>query len=198
MINSEKFVCEQVERFKDAILTVLVNVEDVLLVALDPNCSGWGICYFIFTKRIITCYGDIQSFTLETTWNARQKILNGDTPESIGYLLSKMANGRKIQQFEHDLFNERIGKIYNDYTDSKQYSKQEISRFKKLFNENKYLLNEVCEGHLTPFDNWCDEIGILDSWEYYNSFYDYPVHAYIMIAMIFIIESKLEHMTKED
>lgn len=192
MNNAYKYVEEQVERFKDATIEIMANVENVLVIKFHPNCSGWGTCYFNFINRDISCSGDIESFTLNTTWNTREKILKGTTPKSINYLFSKMANGNDIQQFDYELVEETAKKIYKERTNPEWYTEEEIKKFKEKYDEYNYLLGDVCDGHLNYWDEWCEELGIEDSWEYYDRFYDYPTHAYIMLAMLRVIEDKLK------
>lgn len=189
MINSDEIVKKEYERFKDSNLTVLANTDKVLVVELNPQTSGFGKCTFSFIGRFITCTGDIQSYTLDCTWDTNKAILNGSTPRGADYLLGKMAHYHKLQEFDEDLLNEKLQEIKE--TEIKNLDEDEKNDFLSKWEEYDYLLHDIDNYHLSGVDDFFNKIGIDDAWEYYSSFYKLPYHCYIFIAMILVINDNL-------
>lgn len=188
-MNNDEIIKKEYERFKNSKLTVLANTDKALVVELNPQTSGFGKCIFSFIGRFITCTGDIESYTLDCTWDTNKAILNRSTPRGTDYLLGKIAHSHKLQEFDEDLFNERLQEIKE--TEINDLDDDEKNGFLSKWEEYDYLLHDIDNHHLSGVDDFFDKIGIEDAWECYSSFYRLPYHCYIFIAMILVINDRL-------
>ena len=188
-MTNEDILKKEYERFKDSKLTILANTDKVLVVELTPQTSGFGKCTFSFIGRYITCTGDIESYTLGCTWDTKEAIFNKTTPRGANYLLGKMAHYHKLQEFDEDLFNEKMQEIKESQIED--LDKDEKLAFLDKWEEYDYLLHDIDNHHLSGVDDFFNKIGIDDAWEYYSSFYKLPYHCYIFISMILVINDRL-------
>ena len=179
------------QRYLDKFLAgyKIANVEiypGLVRVDMRPS-EHWSICTFIFTENYITCFGDVDSFTWRTTWNAAKAIQQGTcNADNFYYLSEKLEHSNELKEFEFsDDIMEEIKKDIIDYHD---FEDDDLKEFNEKWEENYDLIGYVDKHRIGGLDNFFEELEVDDYYEYYSRFEDYPVHYYMAVAMLRCIE----------
>lgn len=159
------------------------------LVKIDiiPKKVGWGKCTFVFTGHHIICFGDVDSYSWNCTWDTAEDIVKGSCNASnFGYLSSKLEHKAELMEF---YFNEEtMEKIKKEIIGYNDFDEAELKDFNEKWEDNHYLLEEVDKHRLGNLDEFFSEMEIDDAYEYYHYFEDYPAHYYCAMAMLRCIE----------
>lgn len=175
---------KEFERFKGAKIEILENHEDHIKVKLIPNVGCWQPCYFDFTKQGVSCYGDIECFTLE--WYNGLVIRTGEFNwASEYYMESKLAHSSSLKSFSSENFEKFIKHIKYEYIKENGPGKASLERWQDLYDE--YDVDDTGDYNLDGFYKFMGELGYTDAWEYTDRFYELPYHFYIMLGMIGVI-----------
>lgn len=163
------------------------DYQDIVRVDIIPRKTGWGICTFLFTDGAILCYGDVDSFTWATTWDAAREIKKGNChADDFGYLSGKLQHRNELECLDMSEKHRQLLKeaLLDDLTEFQ--TKKEIE---EKWNENKYLLDKVDEHRMGKLDEFLEKMGAEDVYEYHTYVYDLPVHYYCAVAMLRCIEN---------
>lgn len=189
------------EKYKEIVKRYLSEYEiekvdelpDLVRVDIRPCKIGWGICTFIFTKKVIACFGDVEAFTWHTTWDAVSKIKDGNCyARDTQYLIGKLEHKDLLEEFEfdEDVMKEIKGELSEDLDED------ELEEFNEKWDDNEYLLGDIDKYHLDKLDEFFEEIGVSDGWEYYSRFEELPNHCYCAVAMLRCIEDYFKNRAK--
>lgn len=167
------------------------------LVKVAVINRSWQPVHFIFNDNYIVCYGDIQSFTWQCTWNTAKQILLGNCyADNPFYLTEKLEHHRELQEFDYDLFIKKMDEIKEDYSYS--LDDDEKDEFLEKWDDNEYLLADVDGYRLGNLDEFFNEVDISDYYEYYDDFYKLPVHYNIALEMLYVIQKYFEEKGKSE
>jgi len=157
---------------------------NLVRVDLRPG-EHWSKCTFIFTENHIACFGDIAAYTWRTTWNAAKFILQGTcNAKDFLYLSEKLEHYSELKEFE---FSDEIMKKIKEYlTDGLE--EDELEEFNKKWDDNYYLLYNVDEHRLNELDEFFEELGVDDYYEFYSWFQHLQDRYYIAVAILRCIE----------
>ena len=174
---------------------------DVLpnLVRVDivPSRDGWSVCTFIFTERHIACFGDVEAYTWQTTWNAAEAIKEGNcNAKDFRYLLGKLEHKAELAEF---IFSDAaMDEIKKRIIEGYDYKDELLDDFNKAWDENYYLLYNVDEHRIEGLDRFFEELDIFDAYEYYDEFEHLPSHYYCAVAMLRCIEEYFKKESEKD
>lgn len=159
------------------------------LVKVVVTADGWQSSTFIFSDYHIICYGDIESFTWNCTWNTANEILQGNCyAKDSSYLTRKLEHKNELKHFDEDCFKAKIKEIKEDLLNSFDDEEEKIE-FVEKWNENDYLLDDVDGYRLGNVDTFFENLGIEDYYEYYDVFYELPKHYYFALEFLEAIEN---------
>ena len=157
---------------------------NLVRVDLRPG-KHWSKCTFIFTENYITCFGDIAAYTWRTTWNAAKFVLQGAcNAKDFQYLAGKLEHYNDFKEFE---FSDKIMKKVKDYL-TNDLEEDELEEFNKKWDDNYYLLSDVDEHRLNGLDEFFQELGVDDYYDFYSWFQHLQDRYYIAVAILRCIE----------
>lgn len=169
------------------------ELPDLIRVAIRPCKRGWGRCIFILDYHHITCFGDVEAFTWNVTWDAASQIKRGNCyAKDFPYLTEKLEHKNRLEEFK---FDEKVMEgIKEELTE--EMDEDELDEFNEKWGDNEYLLDDISEYHLDKLDEFFEEMNVSDGWEYYSRFEDLPYHYYCAVAMLRCIEDYFENREK--
>ena len=174
----------------------VIKADDLVKVILTAD--GWMPTTFIFSGNHITCFGDIQAFTWQCTWKTAQQILLGNcNAKNTFYLTEKLEHKSQLCEWDDDLFNKEMEEIKEEFLDELD-TDEERDAFIENWEDNKYLLNDVDGHRLSDLDEFFENIGTIDYYEYYDRFYKLPDQYQCAIEFLKAIEDYFEQLNKEN
>lgn len=172
-------------------ITSSLITDGLVKIGIIPKKDGWGECTFIFTGCHIVCFGDVQAYTWDCTWDTAKNIVNGSCNASnFGYLSSKLEHKEDLMEFEFD--DKTMDEIRKEIIRASDFSSYKRRKFNEKWKENYGMVASVEKNRLGGLDEFFDEMDIDDAYEYYHYFEDYPGHYYCAMAMLRCIEDYFE------
>lgn len=190
----EKLVSQYLSEFeiKDTLIA-----EGLVKVDIVPRKEGWGICTFVFAGHHIVCFGDVESYAWDCSWDTPAQIQRGSCNASnFSYLSSKLEHRHDLMLFN---FNSKtMGEIKEEIIEANDFDGEELEEFNEKWEDNSYLLGSVEKNRLGGLDEFFSEMGIDDAYEYYYRFEEYPDHYYCAMAMLRCIEEHFSKMRSQE
>jgi len=174
----------------------VIQADDLVKVVLTAD--GWMPTTFIFTGNHITCFGDIDSFTWSCTWNTAQQILLGNCyAKQSYYLTEKLEHKSQLLEWDDDLFNKEMQEIKEDLLNDFDTA-EERDEFIQDWEDNEFLLYGVDGHRLNGLDEFFENIGVEDYYEYYERFYRLPDHYQCAIEFLRAIEDYFKKLKENE
>lgn len=167
--------------------------DGLVKIGIIPKKMGWGECTFVFTGHHIVCFGDVETYSWNCTWDTAKNIVSGScNAGNFGYLSSKLEHSHELMKFDFD--DKVMDEIRKEIILNNGFDENELKEFNEKWEENYYMVESVDKNRLGGLDEFFDEMGVDDAYEYYHYFEDYPDHYYCAMAMLRCIE---DHFEKE-
>lgn len=168
-------------------ITSSLITDGLVKIGIIPKKQGWGECTFIFTGYHIVCFGDVETYSWNCTWDTAKNILNGSChADNFSYLSSKLEHRHELMEFDFD--DKTMDEIRKDIIEASGFNSYRRRKFNEKWKENLYLLESVEKNRLGGLDEFFYEMDVDDAYEYYHYFQDYQGHYYCAMAMLRCIE----------
>ena len=176
-----------------------IKIKEVIqakdLVKVIVTADYFSPVTFIFSGHHIACFGDIEAFVWDCTWNTAESILKGVCYASDPlYLTRKLEHRCELKEFDEECFTNKMNEIREECLESFD-TEEEREEFLAKWKDNDYLLHNIDGYHLGDLDEFFYNMDILDYYEYYDDFYKLPAHYDCALEFLVAIENYFKKQT---
>ena len=167
------------------------------LVKVVVTADYFSPTTFIFSGHHIACFGDIQAFTWQCSWDTAKQILLGNCyAKNKMYITSKLEHKSQLCEWDDDLFNKEMEEIKKELLNDFD-TMEERDEFIEKWEYNEYLLYGVDGHRLNGLDEFFENLDIGDYYEYYDRFFKLPDQYECAIEFLITIEEYFQKNRSE-